>query len=470
MRNFCLTSLLVFTAGFLSGSDHKSDRPNVVVILIDDMGYADLSCFGNTKVKTPNIDRLAEQGLRLTNYYAMSPVCSPSRSSLITGQYPATLHINSIFGSRKELDRHKMPYYLDTSIPNLSRTLKDIGYATGHFGKWHMGGGRDIAEAPRPTAYGFDESLVSFEGMGDRLLNKDAKHDLHEMSAALGNGNITYVYKHQKTGIYVDSALSFINRHEEPFYLNLWPNDVHDWHLPKSGTEAAFESVTENPYERDFFAVLTAMDREIGRFLDSLASMGKLENTIILLTSDNGPTDWPRYYSQDFYGEDYEGPLYPPGSTEPYKGRKWSLYEGGIRVPFIAYWKDHIDAGIDTTSIMGSLDIFPTLCGLIDVEVPSGCEGSDLSEVLLGKETAPNRTLYWYYEKPKPSPEKSSMRPELAIRNGKWKLVTRLDGSESYLFDIVNDPSEKKDLSQIHPDTKSKLMNKLKAWYAPREP
>ncbi|WP_421871545.1 sulfatase-like hydrolase/transferase [Marinoscillum sp.] len=465
MRYYIMLLLLVLSQLTIA----QNDRPNVVVILIDDMGYGDLSCFGNSKVQTPHIDQLAGQGLRLTNYYAMSPVCSPSRASLLTGQYPATLGINSIFGNRQELEEWNMPYFLPTDKPNIANHLKDEGYATGHFGKWHMGGGRDIAEAPRPTAYGFDESLVSFEGMGDRLLNIDARHKLHEMSAALGNGDIQYVYKHQKTGIYVDSALSFIDRHQQiPFYINLWPNDVHDWHLPKEGAAREFDSVTDNPYERDFFAVLKAMDREIGRFTQELESRGLLDNTLIIIASDNGPTDWPRYYQPNSYPNGYQGPLRAPGFTGGLKGRKWSLYEGGIRVPFIAYWKGKIQPSVDSTMVMGSIDIYPTICGLLGLEPSESIEGMDRSKAILNLQGASERNLFWYYEKPKPTPDKESMRPELAMRSGRWKLITRLDGSESFLFDLDVDPFETNDLSEQHPGKKQQLTTELMEWYYQR--
>ena len=453
-------SLLVF------GTDPK---PNVIVILIDDMGYGDLSSFGNPKVKTPNMDWLAANGRKLTNYYAMSPVCSPSRSSLITGQYPATLGVNSIFASRAELARHDMPDFLPLEHPNLPRTMHEAGYATGHFGKWHMGGGRDVDNAPRPTEYGYDQSLVSFEGLGDRLLDADAKNDLPKQSAALENGELLFVNKNEKTGIYIDSALAFIAKHEnEPFYIDLWPNDVHDWHQPKPGAAAEFDAVTENPYEKDFFAVLKAMDEQLGRFFQELERMGKMDNTIILLASDNGPTDWPRYYDPRFYPEGYTGPMNAPGFTAGFRGRKWSLYEGGIRVPFIAYWKGHIEASVDTKTMMGSIDLFPTICGLVGVQAAGTVEGQDMSKLLTKGKTNGDRTFYWYYEKPKPSPKKDSMRPELAMRSGEWKLISRVDGTESYLYNIVKDPYETNDLSESMPKIKARMISELFTWYNER--
>lgn len=218
-----------------------------------------------------------------------------------------------------------MNNWLDPDAPTLAKVFKENGYRTGHFGKWHLGGGRDVGDAPLPSAYGFDQSLVSFEGLGNRILFRDDR--LSEASSKLGQGPITWVEKHKSTQIYVDSALNFIQKKpDDPFYVHLFPNDVHDPHLPSAGALEKYKDVARSTSEAQFFAVLEELDKQIGRFIGSLKEMRKLENTIVVLTSDNGPTDWPRYYQK---GE------YPPGYTGGLLGRKWSLYEGGIRMPFI---------------------------------------------------------------------------------------------------------------------------------------
>lgn len=148
-------------------------NPNVVIIFIDDMGYADPSCFGNPMVKTPNIDALAEEGLKFTNFYVNSPICSPSRVALTTGRYPMRYSIHSYIASSRQNKARAMADYLEPSAPTFARTLQQNGYATGHFGKWHMGGGRDLGDVPLPMEYGYDKSLVSFEGIGDRVLFPD---------------------------------------------------------------------------------------------------------------------------------------------------------------------------------------------------------------------------------------------------------------------------------------------------------
>ena len=239
--------------------DSKASKPNVMIIFIDDMGYGDISCFGDKTIETPNIDALASNGIRLTNFYVNSPICSPSRVALNTGTYPMRHRIHSYIASSKKNKNRVMANYLDTSVNTIASTLKDNGYATGHFGKWHMGGGRDLGNVPLPTEYGFEKSFVSFEGVGDRLLFPN--DNLSKQSSKLGRGKIVWAEKYESTRIYIDSALAFIDRKgDKPFFVNLCPNDVHDPHLPDSRVLEEFVSLTNNPWEQKFFAVLRDLD------------------------------------------------------------------------------------------------------------------------------------------------------------------------------------------------------------------
>src|SRR3954453_9637462 len=242
-------------------------RPNIIFIFIDDMGYSDLSCFGNKEIKTPNIDRLAKEGIRFTNYYDNSPICSPSRVAAITGSYPSRYRIYSYLDSREKNRQRGMADFLDSSAPTIARNLKQAGYATAHFGKWHLGGGRDVDNAPLPKAYGIDECLTSFEGLGDRVLYKN--HDLSAASAKLGQGKITWIEKWQESGILVDRSIDFIERHKDkPFYLELWPDDVHDPYQPDTAWRKQFSYYANNHYKQDFYAVLNNLDKQIGRLID----------------------------------------------------------------------------------------------------------------------------------------------------------------------------------------------------------
>src|SRR5690606_13477892 len=200
--------------------------------------------------------------------------------------------------------------FLDPSVPTIARTFQQNGYATAHFGKWHMGGGRDVGDAPLPQDYGFDESLVSFEGLGDRLLVRG--HRLSEQSERLGRGEITWVEKHQQTSIYVDRSIEFIERHmQDPFYLHLWLNDVHDPFEPTEQQLERYAEYADNPYLQQYYAVIEAMDEQLGRLFTAVDEAGLGDNTLIVLCSDNGPTAGPRYGQ-----EGHE----PPGSTGGHRG------------------------------------------------------------------------------------------------------------------------------------------------------
>lgn len=458
MKRITIKTLLAALFLCSAAAVAAAERPNIVFIFIDDMGFADPSCFGNPKMKTPNIDRLADEGLRLTNFYVNSPICSPSRVAVTTGQYPARWGIHSYLNSHALNESRGMKSWLDASAPTTAKKLKAAGYATAHFGKWHMGGGRDVGEAPLPTDYGFDESLVSFEGLGDRLLTKEG--GLNGQSRALGRGKIIDVEPWQRTGIYVDRAIDFVRRNrEKPFYLRVFPNDVHDPHTPPPGTVEKWAEVTENPSEQKFFAVLEEMDKQLGRLTDEIDSLGLAEKTLIVFTSDNGPTDWPNYYNR---GEQ------PPGFTGEFFGRKWSLHEGGIRMPFIARWPGKIPAGVvDEESVVSGIDLSPTFAKFAGVEVEPDLDGIDSSSVLLGSPRPRPEPLFWQYGAPHArlmpgNPDFQS--PSLAVRDGDWKLLANADGSEAQVYDLKADPGEKTNLLAQDPERAATLWAKIQTW------
>lgn len=440
-----------------AGESAKS--PNIIFIFIDDMGYADLSSYGNEKLETPNIDRLADEGIKFTNFYVASPICSPSRVAVTTGQYPARWRIHSFLASRKQNRKRGMANYLDPDAPSIARTMKEAGYSTAHFGKWHMGGGADIGDAPKPQIYGFDRSLVSFVGLGDRLLEKG--NNWSKSSAKLGQGDMNWVEKWEMTGIYVDSTLAFIERHQdEPFYIHLWPGDVHDPYKPNPEWREKFSEFDNNHYERDFLATLWNLDRQIGRVLDKLDELGLTKNTLVVLTSDNGPTDWPHYYREYYW---------PPGSVDPFRGRKWSLYEGGIREPFLARWPGHIPAGVvDSTTIMNGVDLFQSFSSLADIEVPNvNFDGEDMSDALLGNPQQRQEPLFWEYGKEDfyLSPGNPRFRsPNLAARDGKWKLLINADSTDIELYNLERDQAETTNLKDEYPEVTKRLAREVLIW------
>lgn len=444
-------------------------RPNIVFIFIDDLGYGDLSVYrpgGLPGPKTENIDALAQQGVRFTQFYVNSPICSPSRVAVITGQYPQRHRVYGHFASRQRNRQRGMVDYLSPEAVTLPRLLKQAGYATAHYGKWHMGGGRDVDDAPRPSRYGFDDALVSMEGLGPRIL-----HGKGLGSRKLGPAeDIQDVPKHRMTEVWVDRALEFIEAHREgPFYVNLWPRDVHDPFLPSQQQLEEIEPDVDfpNPDQwRQFFAVLKELDQQIGRLVRGIDRLGLGEDTMIVLTGDNGPTAWDRYYRGG------TGPGSAPGYTAGLRGRKWSLYEGGIRQPLLVRWPGRVPAGeVNDTTVACGVDLLPSLCAVAGATLPASyrSDGVDLGAALLGRSRPMRaRPIFWEYNslggnlQPGLPDDRS---PTLAIRDGDWKLLVDANGSGLELYDLAADREEKQNVAERYPRRAERLSRQLLRWY-----
>lgn len=435
-------------------------RPNIIFILVDDLGYGDFGCYGNHQCPTPHVDAMAQDGLRFTQFYVAAPVCSASRAGFTTGQFPARHRINSFLAARQENRNRGMPDFLDPAAPCLARALRDAGYATGHFGKWHLGGGRDVGDAPLPAAYGFDETFTTFEGLGDRVLI--IGDGLSEQSAKLGHGKIQWAAKHQLTAMYVDRTIDFLRRHpDQPCYVQLWLNDVHDPFAPTAEQLARFEKFSANPYVQQYYAVLAEVDRQVGRLMSELQELGLDDSTLVVLASDNGPTAQPRYQREGFDA---------PGSTAGLRGRKWSLYEGGVREPLIVRWPDHVPAGkVDDTSVVAAVDFFPTLCKLADAKLPSGeFDGVDASRALLGEPLVRTAPLFWALRRHQGEIQPAhpnDRSPPLAIRSGRWKLLTNSHGARPELYDMEATRPEVENVAAAHPEVTADLSAKLITWH-----
>ena len=438
-------------------SAQEPNRPNVLFILVDDMGYGDLGCYGEARIETPHIDRLASEGMRFTQFYVASPICSPSRVAFTTGQFPSRHMVYGHFNSRRNHWERGQVDFLDPSLETVAKTFQQAGYYTAHVGKWHQGGGRDVGDAPLPVQYGFDQSLCSFEGLGDRILPPGG---LSEQSAALERGEVTWVDKHEMTRMYVDRVIDGIQTAgEKPFYIHLWLNDVHDPHLPGEQALAANDEFA-NPFEQRFAAVLESMDGEIGRLLAFLDQSGLREDTLVILTSDNGPTAWTSYGRQGFD---------PPGSTGGFRGRKWSLYEGGIRMPFIARWSSRIPEGtVNDETIMGAVDYFPTVCRLAGLSPPEvEFDGQDMSAAFQGDVVERTAPLIWDYGRDDSYIQPARLldrSPNLAIRDGRWKLLVNDDGSSLELYDFDASEREFENVAGRHPEIASRLSQQLLTW------
>ncbi|HEX8525291.1 MAG TPA: sulfatase-like hydrolase/transferase [Tepidisphaeraceae bacterium] len=459
MMKRLLMSVMAAILLFVCGARGAETRPNIVFILIDDLGYGDLGCTGDPQRVTPNIDRLASEGVRLTQFDVSSPVCSPSRCGLLTGQYPTRWGILSYISDRQSNGDRNMRSWLDLSAPCLARQLKAAGYATAHIGKWHLGGGRDVGDCPLITEYGFDVSFTQFEGLGDRALING--QGLSEQSAKLGRGKIEWHDKHELSGVYVDRVLKFMREHKDQLmYVNLWPDDVHDPHQPVTGEVEKYRKQGIAQPQAKLYAVLENLDRQVGRLVDEVEKMGLREKTMFILTGDNGPTCAPDYYKDG--GQ-------PPGSTSGLRGRKLSLFEGGTREPFIVNWKGHTTAGkVNETTVMTGVDFFPSVCALSGAKLPEGAmmDGEDLSAAMLGSaEPMRKGPIFWHYiRRPAPAKEREQS-PRLAMRQGQWKLVVEPDGSRIELYDLAADRAEERNVAEQNLEVVERMKGKVMAWF-----
>lgn len=464
-----LCLLLALILGGCVSAEPEPQRPNILFVLIDDLGFADLSVTGNKRVQTPNIDRIAAEGLLMTQFYVASPICSPSRAGFITGRFPVRDGFVSFISDRRHNVEMDQVDWLDLALPTLPRALHSVGYATGHFGKWHLGGGRDIGEAPLPTVYGFDESYTQFEGLGPRVLMTEDHYGLATASAKLGKGPIDYLPKAQITGRYVDKTIDFVRRNgARPWFVQLWLDDVHDPWEPAPEQLARVRGMGRSADEDKLFAVLVAMDEQLGRLIAELERSGELDETLIVLTGDNGPTAAAQYY---------RGGRTAPGNTGGHRGRKASLYEGGIRQPLIIRWPGVVPAGIhDAQTIAGGVDLFPTLARIAGAAPPPDGNGTDISAAWTGTPMPQRPDLYFAYgdyglpgKSPLPHLERDRS-PPFAIRSGRWKLLAKRDGSGAELYDMASDPFESRNLAGENEDVAEVLRRKLVAWTATLRP
>jgi arylsulfatase A-like enzyme len=437
----------------------QTNKPNVVFILVDDMGYADTSCyqtFTNPVVVTTNIDRLASQGLRFTQYYVASPICSPSRTALISGSYPGRWRITSFINNKTANRNRNMADFADPQVPTTARAFKAAGYAVGHFGKWHMGAGRNVDDAPLPEAYGYDDSLVAFEGLGNRLgYNEES---LSTASALLQQGVLTWMPKAEASTNQVNAAINFLAAHtNQPCYVDLWFNDVHTGWYPAPGSWQKYAVYTTNVDEQKFYAVLANVDVQVGRFLTALDNLGLATNTIIVYSADNGA---PGGNGSAAFSLARNGGL---------RGKKGSLYEGGIREPFIVRWPGHIPSGrTNTQTVLEAVDLMPTLCALTQVALPSNYlpDGEDMSQAWLGQAQTRTKPLYWWFiNDAGPANGTYDHAPPLALRVGNWKVLTDYTKSVLELYNLGTDPFETTNAAASQSALANSMADQLISWW-----
>ncbi len=448
------TLLAVAAAGFLGtgwlaqttaaqSHTHTTPRPNVVLIVADDLGYGDLGSYGVTDIRTPNLDRLAREGVRLTDAYANAPVCTPTRAALISGRYQQRAGLEWVLTIRPEDQDRGLPV-TGTSLPAL---LDKQGYVTGLMGKWHLG----LRPEFGPNAQGFDEFFGFRAAALDYYSHTrgDGTPDLYENTKPV-----------QSTRYLTDDisqrSVNFIDRHAaEPFFLEVaynaphWPFQPPD--LPASDRrrqgpphpEATDDrSLAQMPDDSppatraEYAQMVERMDAGVGAILDALQRHGIARNTLVIFTSDNGG-EWL-------------------SRNTPFFHRKVSLWEGGIRVPLLLRWPAKLPAGKTSEQAAITMDLNASILAASGATTPAGYlpEGIDLVPSLAGEMPVVERSLFWRLIRPE--------RQQKAVRAGQWKLL--VDGGQYFLFDLKRDSAERNDLAAQHPETVARLKALLAAW------
>jgi arylsulfatase A-like enzyme len=435
----------------------QSDQPNFIVIMIDDMGYEGVSCFGNPYFKTPEIDRLANEGMRLTDFHSSGTVCSPTRAGLLTGLYQQRTGIEAVIHPVSDHPEHKKG--LQLSETTFAESLREAGYATGLIGKWHQGYPIN-SDDYHPQNHGFDEFIGYHSGNIDFIshIGDHYEHDWwHGKTETEEEGYVTHLINR-----YADE---FVRKHgadEKPFCLYVAHESIHNpVQVPGDPIRRTkdnwdrwkWREVSEEEQIAKYKGMTLPIDDGVGQLRKTLIELGIAKNTFVLFFSDNGA-------SGDF-----------PSGSPNLRGNKGSVYEGGHKVPAIAWWPGKILPGTASDQPMISIDVMPTLLKLAGTPAPEkDLDGVDVSPLLLEGETIPHRPLFWA------SMGNNGSRAE-AMRDGPWKLVVlhpkakpgTFENEKVELYHLARDPSEKSDVAKQHPDRTAKMLSELKGWLAEME-
>jgi arylsulfatase A len=439
--------LAAFIVALSSAATSAADRPpNVILILIDDMGWTDLTCYGSKFYETPNIDRLAASGMRLTNGYSACTVCSPTRAAIMTGKYPARLHITDwIAGHNRPYAKLKIPdwrQFLPHEETTIAEGFKAGGYTTCHIGKWHLGG-----ESYWPTTQGFDINIAGCHaGSPPTYFFPYQNNNLTLPGLAEG-----------KPGEYLtdrlaDEAIAFISASKDkPFFLYLPFYAVHTPLQAKPEKIAKYRAKArlDNPQRHaTYAAMIESLDEGIGRLLAHLDNLKLRDQTIIVFTTDNGGLE-----------------LNEVTANDPLRAGKGSAYEGGVRVPLMVSYPPAIRAGSTSDVPAMSIDLFPTLvelCGLAPKPEKPAWDGVSVAPALLEKGPVRRDTLYWHY----PHYHPGGATPYSAVRSGDWRLVEFHEDGKVELYNLKEDIGETKDLAASQSERRDALLTMLRQWRA----
>lgn len=417
-------------------------RPNIVLMLADDLGWGDLGCYGQRRIRTPHLDRMAERGMRFTQAYAGSSVCAPSRCCLMTG-----LHN----GHGRVRDNLPLGIFLQPDDLTVAEVLKQAGYRTAAIGKWSLG---NPGSWGLPTMQGFDE----FFG----YLNQDHAHNYYPEflwendREVLLQGNRANARKQYSPDLFIERALRFTQENrQQPFFLYYCPTLPHWSDYPRDSgrsldipSDEPYSREAWPPVEKNYAAMVTRLDEHAGRLLGLIRSLGIEEQTLVVFTSDNGPSAEALHRPEFF------------ASAGPFSGVKRDLYEGGIRIPLLAQWTGRIRAGSASDVVVAFWDFLPTAAEVAGLAAPRHVDGISMLPVLLDKQRSDHPYLYWDY---------GHTRDKFlqALRHGAWKIVRRGSKAAVELYHLGQDPGEKRDLAAGNPGTVQRLLELMNQAYVP---
>jgi len=437
-RNVLIVACGLMMAGSVSAESAStqekiSRRPNIVFLFADDWGWGDLSCHGQEQYKTPHLDKLATQGTEFLQFNVGNPVCSASRTAVMTGQFPARHSVHQHFSDPQGNKARGMPDWLDPTAVMLPRLFKNAGYITGHFGKWHLTN-TGCDDAPWPAEYGVDESGV-FNGFGPQINAADAS---------------TY-----------DKTIAFIKENKDnPFFVNVWMHEAHTPHWPKEQFLKEFENLDEQ--HQVYAAILAEGDCGVGRILKTLDDLGLADDTLVVFSSDNGPESTGGL-NRKKWGDSALGTYYSVGTTGGLKGNKRSLFEGGVRVPFIVRWPGKTPAGKkNNTTVIAAVDLLPTFCKAADIKLPQAYkpDGENMLAAFLGEKVQRTQPIFWEWK----GTASGQNWPRLGIRVGDWKLLMTDDGKRIELYNIPRDRAEQNNLANEYPEIVARLSKQVLGW------
>ena len=440
-------------SGYCSGTQ-QGDKPNIVILLVDDLGWRDVGFMGSSYFETPNLDRLAGKSMVFTSAYAACAVSSPTRASLMTGRYPARVGVTDWIRARfqlsegtpevptpfdenegRKLRTPSNPYRMELDEVTIAEVLKKSGYFTCHIGKWHLG-----TDDYYPEKQGYDLNIAGCD-MGQPV----NYFDPYTNEKGVGFPNL----KPRRTGEYLvdrlaDELVSVVEQHnEKPFFISMCYYAVHTPLMAKEELIQKYKSKKPADGQKNpvYAAMVESMDQAAGRLVAALDKNNLLDNTVIFFLSDNGG-------------------LIGPTDNSPLRSGKGYPYEGGIRIPMFVYWKDIVRAGSECNIPVSTVDILPTICKIAGSDLPEReIDGRDLTPALKGKKLK-KVPLFWHF----PHYRGNDVVPYSIIRDGEWKLIKRYEGNEFELFNLKEDPAEKNNLSASKGEKVTELNTKLGIW------